>query len=601
MLNALARTGVSRAVLSMALLLGAAAAHAQSITSVLPVTNPGNSADELSLANPSYQRASEVDLTASTATSFTTRYYAVVSADSGLFGPARLEHLDSNYSVTFAVTAPGAYQLQVSGHRKGDLHLIDDNVLVGGHYADMTALSGSQSGGTITGGGLGLADPGRVDDIPLDFDPITMAFDQTSSATIFGVSNGAPVAHSLTFTWSQEAYSPPSGDEAAIRLGGTSEDTTETAADYPGNPARVQGDDGHFVTVTLVSLCGNGVIDSGPSYAEQCDQGALNGSPGSCCNADCTFRGAGATCRPAADVCDVAETCSGTSGTCPNDGFAPATVVCRASSAGEVCDEVELCTGSSPACPNDAVKPAGTTCRTASGVCDVPEVCDGTSKLCPSDAFQPDGTSCSDGVFCNGAETCESGSCTPGSHPCSGACDEQSNVCLSSGCPPQPLACRSAEKSMLLLKNNDQNTKDKLVWKWIRGQATTQAEFGNPTSTADYALCVYAGATPALVAEVDVPSSNTHWSPLGDIGYKYLDTSGAADGAQKIQLKGSAANKAKALVKGKGTELPDPLEAGALNLPVTVQLINQESGICWASEFASAIHNTSSQFKAKSP
>src|SRR5262249_39216014 len=165
--------------------------------------------------------------------------------------------------INFTVVAPGAYRVTVSTHRKGDLHLIEDNIFVGGHHADMTALTGTMSGGTLQSGTLSLPDPGRADDIPLVFDPITVAFDQTATATIFGVSNGAPQAHQVSFAWSQEAYSPAAGDEAAVRMGGTSQDTSETAADYPGNPGRVQTDDGHFVTVTLTSLCGNGVIDSG--------------------------------------------------------------------------------------------------------------------------------------------------------------------------------------------------------------------------------------------------------------------------------------------------------------------------------------------------
>ena len=88
------------------------------------------------------------------------------------------------------------------------------------------------------------------------------------------MSNGAPVAHTLTFQWSNTATTPSiPGDEAAIRLGGTSDVPTETSGDYPGSPARVQDDDGHFVTVTIESLCGNGSVDSGPSYTETVRRG----------------------------------------------------------------------------------------------------------------------------------------------------------------------------------------------------------------------------------------------------------------------------------------------------------------------------------------
>jgi hypothetical protein len=48
--------------------------------------------------------------------------------------------------------------------------------------------------------------------------------------------------------------------------------------------------------------------------------------------------------------------------------------------------------------------------------------------------------------------------------------------------------CRQATKSKLNYKGNTNDLKDKLKWKWVKGNATTQAEFGNPTTSADYEL-----------------------------------------------------------------------------------------------------------------
>jgi len=45
-------------------------------------------------------------------------------------------------------------------------------------------------------------------------------------------------------------------------------------------------------------------------------------------------------------------------------------------------------------------------------------------------------------------------------------------------------------------------------------------------------------------------------------------------------LKGSDTNKSKALVKGKGTGRPD-LPFGSITAPLTVQLVNGDSGVCW--------------------
>lgn len=578
-------------------LLIAGVASAQTITGVVAAKNAGNSANEVSTANPSYERESFVEVTAATATSFTSRYYGLVSADSGLFGNSRLEVLHSDYTLSFTVTAPAAYRLIVSGRRKGDLHLIEDNIFVADHYADMTALTGSVTGGTLSGGTLSLADPGRANDIPLVFDPITVAFDQSATATITGVSNGAPVAHTLTYTWSQEAYSPGGGDEAAVRLGGTSDDNTETAADYPGSPARVRDDDGHFVTVTLVSLCGNGVVDSGPGFSEACDAGAGNGKPGSCCTTDCTPAGSGTPCRVAGLQCDVTEFCDGISGACPANQFAGPTVVCRAASAGQECDLDDFCDGSSPFCPPDVIKDAGSVCRPASGACDVAETCDGVATTCPSDASAPDGTPCGDGVFCNGSESCQAGSCGAGSAPCVGACDEGADACTGI-CPPAPQdTCVNAARGGLSIKNSSDSSRDALTWKWLKGGATTLEDFGDPTATSDYSLCLYGAGM--LVAELRVPASASKWSPLGSKGWRYFDASGTPGGAQRISLKGGGEGKAKALLKGRGIDLPDPIDDAPLALPVTVQLVNGDNGRCWQNVFNAATKNTPAQFKAK--
>ncbi|HEY3354648.1 MAG TPA: kelch repeat-containing protein [Polyangia bacterium] len=121
-------------------------------------------------------------------------------------------------------------------------------------------------------------------------------------------------------------------------------------ATWSGTPVAVQG----LTTVELPS-CGDGVVDAG----EQCDQGASNGRPGSCCTATCTLAAAGTVCRAAAGACDVAETCNGSAPTCPADGFLLATTVCRA--AAGPCDVAEKCTGTAAACPADAFLSPDTT------------------------------------------------------------------------------------------------------------------------------------------------------------------------------------------------------------------------------------------------
>jgi hypothetical protein len=111
----------------------------------------------------------------------------------------------------------------------------------------------------------------------------------------------------------------------------------------------------------------------------------------------------GTTCRATAGECDVAETCDGSSTTCPVDGFVAAAATCRAA-AGD-CDIAEACTGSSAECPTDAKSTA--VCRAANGECDVAESCNGTDTDCPADGFASTDTLCRAGDDeCDAAEYC---------------------------------------------------------------------------------------------------------------------------------------------------------------------------------------------------
>ncbi len=82
----------------------------------------------------------------------------------------------------------------------------------------------------------------------------------------------------------------------------------------------------------------------------------------------------------------MAETCTGTSVTCPADAIQPAGAVCRAA-AGE-CDLAETCDGVTTACPTDAKKSAGTSCTADTNPCTLDQ-CDGTNVTCQHPAGNP--------------------------------------------------------------------------------------------------------------------------------------------------------------------------------------------------------------------
>ncbi|CAK7271126.1 hypothetical protein SEPCBS57363_004458 [Sporothrix epigloea] len=110
----------------------------------------------------------------------------------------------------------------------------------------------------------------------------------------------------------------------------------------------------NVVTVTG-SECGNGIVEEG----EECDCGGTEGcgsntccdpntckftanalcdpSNDECCTSTCQLAGSGVVCRPSTGSCDPAETCSGTSATCPDDATSPDGMVCGLSSSGLAC------------------------------------------------------------------------------------------------------------------------------------------------------------------------------------------------------------------------------------------------------------------------
>lgn len=142
--------------------------------------------------------------------------------------------------------------------------------------------------------------------------------------------------------------------------------------------------------------------------------------------------------------------------------------------------------------------------------------------------------------------------------------------------------------------------KDKLLFKWVRGAAVTQSELADPTNVTSYRMCVYTGNTNDLLEAFSIPASPANWSPLSDKGYKYEEAN-SANGLTKILLKGSqTAGKSKVLAKGKGVNLPHPY-LGIMPVPVTVHVVNLDTGVCIEGVFDSADvkKNEDWLFKAK--
>jgi hypothetical protein len=334
------------------------------------------------------------------------------------------------------------------------------------------------------------------------------------------------------------------------------------------------------------------IVESCPGNSDDCPNDSVSG--------------AFVTCRPSAGVCDTLENCDGINTACPADVFLPTTTVCRA--VGGVCDVAENCTGSGAACPADGFEPTTVICRADAGQCDVAENCTGGGITCPADAFEPDTLPCDDNDLCTFGELCDGfGSCEGGINtnltcsPCE-ACEPSTGLC---GPGPRTDCFEStvAGKSRVLVKDKDPDRADLTVWKWIKGEATTLADFGSPETTSEYTLCVFDDGTEVFRSTINAGGTcglTPCWRPLGSAGFKYINRDRTPDGILKVLLKSGTAGKAKVILKGKGDNLPFPASMLPMETPVKVQLSNDDPGTCWQTTHVSMgpLINSIDQYKA---
>ena len=112
-----------------------------------------------------------------------------------------------------------------------------------------------------------------------------------------------------------------------------------------------------------LQMCGNGIVEEG----EDCDPGS--GVNSTCCDSSTCKLRPGSMCDPLSGGC-CTETCQ----------FAPVTQVCRPAK-DSACDIPETCTGTSATCPKDNTQPNGQTCG-ANGLACANGLCTSISQQC---------------------------------------------------------------------------------------------------------------------------------------------------------------------------------------------------------------------------
>jgi len=168
-------------------------------------------------------------------------------------------------------------------------------------------------------------------------------------------------------------------------------------------------------------------------------------------------------------------------------------------------------------------------------------------------------------------------------------------------------------KASLTVRNKPGTLKDQVSFKWLSGAHTDTVEFGNPTTTTNYALCIYDdnAGVPSLAVSARAPAGGLCargrpcWSDLNGKGFKYTDSLLTPDGVQKVMLRAGLDTKAKVQVTVKGPYVTLPLQAGGQvfhqNPSVVVQLVNDApTPRCWEARYsAPATKHLFEQFKDK--
>jgi PKD domain len=150
------------------------------------------------------------------------------------------------------------------------------------------------------------------------------------------------------------------------------------------------------------------------------------------------------------------------------------------------------------------------------------------------------------------------------------------DVGITALCPPAPSAgCRAAGRSIFTIRDPGVPSRRTLVWSWKRA-GTDLGDFGHPTSSTEYALCVYDAGGRAIATGVP-PGAG--WTSLGAAGFRLRDPAADPGGLTQARLKPGTSPAASLTVKGKGVHLP--ALALPLALPVTAQLVSSDGGVCW--------------------
>lgn len=165
------------------------------------------------------------------------------------------------------------------------------------------------------------------------------------------------------------------------------------------------------------------------------------------------------------------------------------------------------------------------------------------------------------------------------------------------------VGCIATNSGVLRITDAANDNRDSITWKFRRGPALTQSNFGDPVNgNTSFALCIYDSGN--LVLEARVGASPTYWKAIQN-GFRYRDRAGLTDGYRRLVLKGGNAGRSRIVARLAGAPVPmpapfSPTQFFAATSGITVQL-RQSGGPCYEVSFGNATirRNTVNRFAAR--
>lgn len=157
-----------------------------------------------------------------------------------------------------------------------------------------------------------------------------------------------------------------------------------------------------------------------------------------------------------------------------------------------------------------------------------------------------------------------------------------------------------SQGSLLKIGRGTTPKQNSTTWKWVSSGTVAPGDFGDPTATTTYVLCVYDQT--GLLMTATAPAGGTCagrpcWIATST-GTKYANKTLVPDGLKQVSLTAGPVGEAKIVIAGKGANLPAPTLP--LAPPVQVQLRREDASTCWDATYPNGLPNTATTFKAVS-